>query len=67
MNQSPKPGERVRVIMAIEPGIHDVSRWIGKVGEVVSVDAEGPAPVHVRFRGGEREAFFAEELQAVNL
>lgn len=30
----------------------------------MSVDAEGPAPVHVKF-GEEREAFFAEELQAV--
>lgn len=64
MIDNPKPGERVRVIVAIEPGIHDVSRWIGKVGEVVSVDAEGPAPVHVKF-GEERETFFAEELQLV--
>lgn len=30
MNQNPKPGERVRVIVAIEARIYDVSPRIGK-------------------------------------
>lgn len=64
MTENPSPGERVRVIAAIEPHVHDVSRWIGSIGHVMRVDPEGPAPVRVRFPGGgEDECFFAEELQ----
>lgn len=64
-----QPGDRVRVVGAVDVGVYDVSGHLGKAGRVVglSYDSEESYPadpmVVVRVSRRKREAFWREELQ----
>ena len=68
-----QPGQRVKVVDAIDIEIHDVSMHIGKVGKVKALDySEGSGQlfptdpfVVVDFKDGSGGSFWSDELAPV--
>jgi hypothetical protein len=68
-----QPRDHVRVVAAIDVYIHDVSKYIGRLGLVTHLDyscgcgqryPDDPA-VGVTFPNGEKEEFWSEELSRI--
>ena len=68
-----KIGQIVRVVCAIDTEIHDVSKRIGNIGEVLRFGGVGlfsndpgfAEMIHVGFCDGTEESFWPEELGAL--
>lgn len=66
-------GQRVRVVAAVDRGVHDVAAFIGRAGRVDHLDYAcgcgqsypGDPMVGVRFSGKVVEEFWPEELSEV--
>jgi hypothetical protein len=57
------PGDRVRVVAAIDQTVHDVAQHIGKTGTVRALDTEEPS-IWLALDDGAEESFWREELEA---
>lgn len=57
------PGDRVRVVAAIDRDIYNVAQHIGKTGTVRALDAEEPS-IWVALDDDAEESFWREELEA---
>lgn len=58
------PGDRVRVVRAFEPEIHDVRPLVGQTGTCDWLHGDEAPFVAVVLDSGVREDFFPEELEA---
>lgn len=68
-----QPGARVRVVRAVDPGVHDVSGFVGAEGSVEYLEYNcgcsqtfpSDPMVGVSFTSGGAEEFWPEELQEI--
>lgn len=69
-----QPGDVVRIVQAIDREVHDVARFVGRVGRVEYLEyrcgcgqtyPQDPM-IGVVFLTGEREEFWREEIEAVD-
>jgi hypothetical protein len=59
-------GKLVRVVDAFDQEIHDVSEHVGRLGKVIAVAKNRPAPWLVRLDSGVTESFWGSELRRVH-